>query len=126
MNPRCLFVYGTLRPGGRAFGRIQRWVLAHEPAALPDYVLVGEGHRYPWCVEQPEGEVLGDILEIPAIELLLPRLDIYEGVDGPHPEYRRILAEVTVSSGSRTAWVYVGDVGVPQDARPVEGNSWPS
>ncbi len=120
-----LFVYGTLRPSGAAFHLVADVVERHVAAVLVDYALVGEGHRYPWCVEAPGGEVAGEVLWIHSCESTLARLDEYEGLHEVDPEYQRVIAPVLTRDGPSTAWVYVGGPGVPPDAAPVPGSSWP-
>lgn len=119
-----LFVYGTLRPAGSAFDLISDLVVRHEPAVLVDHGLVGEGHRYPWCIEAPGQEVAGELLWLERVEEVLEAVDRYEGVDDPDPEYRRVLAEVMTSDGATSAWVYVGGPGVPPNAAWVGGGDW--
>ena len=119
-----LFVYGTLRPGARAYPMVEGAVERHQPAVLPGYGLVGEGHRYPWCIEAPGREVAGVLLWLNDPVRMLEHLDRYEGVDEDGPEYRRVALEVLTSDGECTAWVYVGGPGVPNDARPVDGDDW--
>jgi gamma-glutamylcyclotransferase (GGCT)/AIG2-like uncharacterized protein YtfP len=119
-----LFVYGTLRSNGSAFHMVADVVDRAVAAVLVDFALVGEGHRYPWCVESPGGEVSGEVLWIRSCDETLARLDKYEGVDGDNPEYRRVIAPVFTREGRSTAWVYVGGPGVPPDAGPVPGGSW--
>ena len=119
-----LFVYGTLRPQGRAFSLVRPSVVRHQPAVLAGYSLVGEVHRYPWCGEAPNGEVAGELLWLRNVEEALAILDEYEGVDEPDPEYRRVVADVVVGSEMVSAWVYVGGPGVPGDVRPIDGGDW--
>lgn len=119
-----LFVYGTLRPGSQAYEVVAEAVRHHEPAVLPGYGLVGEGHRYPWCVQIPGREVAGTLLRLHDPARVLEHLDRYEGTDDLDPEYRRLALDVVTSGGVCVAWVYVGGPGVPDDARPIEGNDW--
>lgn len=119
-----LFVYGTLRPQGGAFDLVRPVVVRHQPAVLVGYALFGEGHRYPWCIESPGGEVVGDLLWLAEVEETLRRLDEYEGVCHREPEYIRSVADVLTGTDLISAWVYVGGSGVPGDARPVEGADW--
>lgn len=124
VNLDRLFVYGTLRPRGRAFDLVRPVVVQHQPAVLTGYCLVGEGHRYPWCIESPGGEVVGDLLWLSEVEETLQRLDEYEGVRDPNPEYVRSVADVMIGSEVVPAWVYVGGTGVPGGVRPIEGADW--
>lgn len=119
-----LFVYGTLRPQGHAFRLVSPLVVRHRPAVLAGYSLVGEGHRYPWCVEAPNGEVAGELLWLREVEAALDRLDEYEGVHEPDPEYRRVVADVLTGAEMTQAWVYVGGPGIPGDVRPIDGGDW--
>lgn len=119
-----LFVYGTLRPSAPAYDLVADAVIDHCPAVLIDHVLVGEGHRYPWCIESPGGEVTGDLLWLSDAERTLAALDGYEGVDDDHPEYRRVIGAILTEHGPESAWVYVGGPASPPDARPVAGGDW--
>ena len=119
-----LFVYGTLRPSGTAFDLVSEHVERCVPAVLVDYALVGEGHRYPWCVEAPGGEVAGEVLWMRNPESTLVRLDLYEGIQDTDPEYRRVIAPVLTREGPTTAWVYVGGPGVPPGIDPIPGGVW--
>lgn len=119
-----LFVYGTLRPHSPAFELVRPAVVRHQPAVLTGYSLVAEGHRYPWCVESAEGEVAGDLLWLEEVEGTLRRLDEYEGVHDPDPEYVRSVADVLVGSSMLPAWVYVGGACVAGDVHPLEGTDW--
>lgn len=119
-----LFVYGTLRPRGHAFELVAAVVVRRCPAVLTGYSLVGEGHRYPWCIESPDGEVAGELLWLRDVEATLSRLDEYEGVNGPDPEYVRVVADVLTGADTLAAWVYVGGIGIPGDVRPIESGDW--
>lgn len=124
MTPSRLFVYGTLRPRGRAFDLVAASVVRHQEAVLVDFALVGEGHRYPWCIEQPGAEVAGDLLWLRDVEAVLTTLDDYEGVSARNPEYRRVIAQVLTVDRQWEAWVYAGGPGVPPDAVAVSDNAW--
>ena len=119
-----LFVYGTLRPRASAYDLVAGSVVAHCPAVLIDYVLVGEGHRYPWCVESPGNEISGDLLWLRDVEATLAALDSFEGVEEPDPEYRRVIGSILTQEGPSTAWVYVGGHGMPPGTDPIFGGDW--
>jgi gamma-glutamylcyclotransferase (GGCT)/AIG2-like uncharacterized protein YtfP len=119
-----IFVYGTLRPSGHAFHLVQPFVVRHCPAVLTGYILVGEGHRYPWCVKSPHGEVAGELLWLRDPERAFGVLDQYEGIHDPEPEYVRVVADVLIGNEIIPAWVYVGGPAVPGDAVVVEGGDW--
>lgn len=124
MSLNRLFAYGTLRPQGHAFSLIESVVIRYEPAVLSHFTLVGEGHRYPWCVQAPGREVVGDLLWLRQVEETLERLDRYEGLDEQAPEYRRVVVEVGTGDKLRSAWAYIGGPGVPSTAVPVQGVDW--
>ena len=119
-----LFVYGTLRPEGQAFHLVAPLVRRHQPAVLTGYTLVAEGHRYPWCVKSAQGEVVGELLWLDDPAAALERLDAYEGVDEPDPEYLRLVADVHTGNEVLSAWVYVGGRAVPGDAHVIAGGDW--
>lgn len=124
MSLNRLFVYGTLRPQCHAFSTIKSVVIRHEPAVLSHFTLVGEGHRYPWCVHSHGKEVVGDLLWLREVEDTLERLDRYEGLEEELPEYRRVVVEVASADRLRSAWAYIGGPGVPSGARPIQGGNW--
>lgn len=119
-----LFVYGTLRPEGHAHHLVAPLVFHRQPAVLTGYSLVGEGHRYPWCVKSAAGEVVGELLWLRDVESALAELDVYEGIHDPEPEYVRLVADVHTGNEVLAAWVYVGGAAVPSDAQSVPGGDW--
>jgi gamma-glutamylcyclotransferase (GGCT)/AIG2-like uncharacterized protein YtfP len=119
-----LFVYGTLRPRGRSHGLIAPLVERHEEAVLFEFCLVGEGHRYPWCVASEGGEVIGDLLWLRRPDEALAVVDRYEGVDETRPEYCRMVVEVFTTAGALSAWAYLGGPGMPDEASEVGGGDW--
>jgi gamma-glutamylcyclotransferase (GGCT)/AIG2-like uncharacterized protein YtfP len=105
-----LFVYGTLRPGERAW----RWYLGglaarHVPGRLDGYGLFGRTRPYPFAAPVPGLAVSGALVwvEEGAAEAVLRRLDEYEGAVGPDPLYRRRQEEIATSDGRQAAWVWV-------------------
>jgi gamma-glutamylcyclotransferase (GGCT)/AIG2-like uncharacterized protein YtfP len=96
---RRLFVYGTLRPGGGAFGRLLAASAdGTAPALLPHHLLYGAGLPYPYVVPGP-GRVVGDVVSLAGpVGRTLSSLDEYEG-----PEYERV--EARLADGA-VAWVY--------------------
>lgn len=109
---------------GGAYRLIASLVTRHEEAVLPDHRLVGEGHRYPWCVESPGDEVAGNLLWLRRPVEALEIVDRYEGVDTARPEYRRAVVTVLTVEGRTQAWAYVGGPWVPPGAETVEGGDW--
>lgn len=104
-----IFVYGTLKPGGRNYF-LARGVVHTETAYLEGYDLVHfEPERYPAMVPSIEvsgaGRVHGVVLTFRDIEAALPALDALEGLHLSPPEYERVL--VTVRPSGQTVWTYV-------------------
>ena len=118
MNPDGLFVYGTLRTGGRNHAWVLRTqpeglIRAHAPGRL--FHLPGEG--FPALIPAPEpsepppgpGWVAGEFIgygDEQELESAAQDLDALEDVDGGL--FERRLLPVRLSSGHRyQAWVYV-------------------
>lgn len=106
------FVYGTLRPGeGNHDLYLRGRTCSEEPGRLTGAVLY-DGPGYPYVVEQPGGEVLGDLVTALPEEYgrLLRELDrLEEYVPGdPRNLYERVGRDVVRADGSRVrAWVYL-------------------
>ncbi|MFC5721675.1 gamma-glutamylcyclotransferase family protein [Streptomyces gamaensis] len=134
-GPLPVFVYGTLRPGQGNHGRyLAGRTAAEEPAVLRGAVLY-EGPGFPYAVEEPGGEVHGELvtLDPERWRTLLAALDALEDyVPGrARNHYVRVERPVVRGDGVTVrAWVYVA-------ARPlarrlaalgvrVPGGSWPT
>lgn len=109
-----LAVYGTLRPGGRAyeaFGLAQR-TRHFGPCRIAGRIVDLGG--YPGLLAGDEA-VAGDLLgfDDPA---LLDELDAYEG-DG----YARATVRLVEPEGEALVWLWQGSV---EGAQPVPGNDW--
>ncbi len=115
-----LFVYGTLRrgfanPNAELLHRQATW-LGHGRISgrllllgtLPD-----SGQPYPGLfAPSPAGSssVVGDVFELAHPDLLLPRLDHYEGIGPEFPaphEYTRRLVEVELGGRNLSCWCYL-------------------
>lgn len=120
MKDDLLFVYGTLRRGGR-------WKMAHMLASHGEFI--GEAvyrarlYRvadYPCAVPSanPADRVRGDVYSLRDPASLLPLLDEYEGCgagSGEPAEYVRRCQEIQLLTGKTlSAWVYLYN-------RPVDG-----
>lgn len=79
---RAYFVYGTLRPGGRYWRAVRRFVVDYEPAWIEGFALYDLPEGYP-AIEPGEGRVFGDILYIRQgdEDAAQKVLDDIEGVD---------------------------------------------
>lgn len=115
MTPRSLlFVYGTLRQGGRNHSLIKDQVFVRVCRTQPWYRLVDLG-PYPGLLPEGECSVVGELWAISPDRW--PRLDRFEGV--PTLFDRR---EVTLDDSSvAEAYFYVGSL---RQAREC-GDEWP-
>lgn len=101
---KYLFVYGTLR-GGLDHPE-SKWLSAHSEF-LGAATAKGKLYRigwYPGLVESQEEKVVGELLLMDDPEIVLERLDIYEGV--AEGEYERKEVEVIFHEEPVKAWVY--------------------
>lgn len=137
MSPALLprvFVYGTLRPGGRNAALTGRFGLPGVQAAtLPAFQLFHlSPENYPVIVPGDPGErVRGELLTYPpeVWARVLPLLDALEGVGEVPPLYHRQRVRVTLGAGTTEgAWTYVyarpERLTLPGAAR-VPGGDWP-
>lgn len=120
-----IFVYGTLKPGGRNYS-LARGVTHTEPAYLEGFDLLHfEPEGYPAMVPGT-GRVHGVILTFADIGAALPALDALEGLHLTPPEYARVT--VTAQPSGRTVWTYVyvneARLAAPGTSR-VAGGDWP-
>lgn len=104
-----LFVYGSLRPAlkhplQRELQRHATWV----GAASWRGQLYDLG-RYPAAVQvsYPYRQVQGDLFQLRHADLLLRRLDCYEGIRAGLGEYRRVVTEVQRGEAVLAAWIYL-------------------
>ncbi len=109
-----LFVYGTLRSGGSAAGRMRP---ARSLGAARYRGRLYDLGAYPGAVpsDDPADVVCGELFALADATSLLSRLDRYEG-----PEFRRARASVTRESGEcLESWIYLYDrdvTGLPRIA----------
>lgn len=115
-----LFVYGTLRTGQTSRSLIEAYVKRAIPAtALGTIYAFPSGH--PGLVVDDRAPVRGELIWLNDLASALPLLDAYEGDD-----FIRVLAEVTIASGTTWAWLYA--LASPELARlgtRVEHGDWP-
>ena len=112
-----LFVYGTLRTGGRADGFLRG--CEHVGGATVEGALYDMG-AYPALVLGGEGRVEGEVWRCPAA--VLSRLDEYEGV--PEGLYHR----VRVDAGGVECWTYVAGPALASRLTPerrIPAGRWP-
>lgn len=142
-DPRHLFVYGTLRPGGRAPASL-RSLLRARGRQVGEGVVEGRLHHagsYPAAVpvqpdEDPAGECGdGDCEERPEVHGAVHALDdsdevlrALDGYEGVQPDdgglFRRDVAEVRLDDGrTREAWIYWYNRD-PEGLPVIEGGDW--
>ena len=117
-----VFVYGTLRTGGAAAGRLRDGVAVRRPAVLDGYAMVGRRHPYPFIVPDPTGSVVGEALGLipERAEALLVELDRYEG-----DEYRRTCAPVLVGEETVVAQFWeAADPAVVEGLDRIDSGDW--
>ncbi|WP_116210080.1 gamma-glutamylcyclotransferase family protein [Streptomyces olivoreticuli] len=129
-----VFVYGTLRPGRGNHARLLRGrTVAEKPARMRGAALY-EGPGYPYAVADPEGEILGEALWLPAdrYDAVLASLDVLEGYEpgGSANHYVRVIRPVRLPDGDTVrAWVYLAEERLAARlrlrGRRVEGGNWP-
>jgi gamma-glutamylcyclotransferase (GGCT)/AIG2-like uncharacterized protein YtfP len=107
------FVYGTLRPGQANHDLFLRGrIRSEEPGRLTGALLY-DGPGYPYAVEEPGGEVAGELVtpRSDAYAELLAVLDELEEYSPGDPRnlYERVARQVirTADGTSVRAWVYV-------------------
>lgn len=122
MSTFNLFVYGTLRSGGSAAGRLSACEkIADGTIGGTLYDIEG---RFPALVHYGTSPVPGEIWRCPADMLL--ELDSYEGT--ATGMFRRIAAEVVTSAGEAVAcWLYTAGPALSRQLTPasrVSGRTW--
>lgn len=112
-SPPRVFVYGTLRPGGRNAGLTARFGPPEtRSAALPGFRLLHlSPEEYPALVPGRPGErVRGEVLTYPpeVWAQVLPLLDALEGVHDTPPLYHRQRVTAVLAAGDpEEVWTYV-------------------
>ena len=123
MRAHHLFVYGTLRPGGRAFDSIvEPMAVSVRDAVLHGHALFGRDLPYPFVTPEPGARVVGALVELSPgrLEQALGALDAYEG-----DEYRRLVVDVGDHDDTVRAHVYVAAPHVELDqASRIPSGDW--
>ena len=119
-----IFVYGTLKPGGRNYF-LAKGVTHTEPAYLEGYQLLHfEPEGYPAMVPG-KSRVYGFILTFADIEAALPALDMLEGLHLTPPEYERVVVKVQPSGEAVWTYVYINRARLAAAGiSPVVGGNW--
>lgn len=117
-----VFVYGTLRAGGKAEAFLREGVVERCPAVLPGHALYGRLLPYPFAMADPGSEVVGEAVRLdpglaPAI---LSDLDTYEG-----DEYRRVCHRVALDDRKVIAHLWVAVEGDrPPESERIPSGDW--
>jgi gamma-glutamylcyclotransferase (GGCT)/AIG2-like uncharacterized protein YtfP len=120
-----LFVYGTLKPGGRN-AHLARGVVHAEPAYVDGFVLLHlHPEGYPAMV-RGSGRVHGFLLTFADLRAVLPMLDRLEGLDLEPPEYARVVVSVQPSGQNAWTYLYVNEKRLAAaGVVPVPNGDWP-
>jgi gamma-glutamylcyclotransferase (GGCT)/AIG2-like uncharacterized protein YtfP len=114
-----LFVYGTLRRGGRGHELLAG--CEQVGAARVAGTLYDIDGKYPALMLYGGTGVPGEVWRCP--DALLARLDAYEGAD------EKLFRRVGVRAGEHACWTYVAGPGLARKltpARRVAGGTWPA
>lgn len=110
MGIRNIFVYGTLLKGESNHDRFCGDALTIEPAVTTGR-LYHLPYGFPAMFDAPDGQVFGELMTFPDIEITLERLDRLEGYrpGDNNNHYTRIEKTVTVIGDYRTvlSWLFV-------------------
>jgi gamma-glutamylcyclotransferase (GGCT)/AIG2-like uncharacterized protein YtfP len=102
-HPHLIFIYGTLRRGGRAHDRMQRAVFQGNATIQGRLVHVDQ---YPGLILCDDQRVKGELYLVS--DTLLNELDRYEGCFESPPHYLRQETEVLLENGEEvSAQAYV-------------------
>jgi|SRR5277367_446533 len=108
-TPQYLFVYGTLKRGGKAHSQLRKenGVLFKSSARIRASLYRLHGEEYPAAVvtSAPNRFVKGDLFILHNPEKTLRDLDEFEGVD--EELFRRELVDVWARGRRIKAWAYV-------------------
>ena len=121
-----VFVYGTLKPGGRYHSVAQRGGRFTSQDAYIEgftlYYLAPEG--YP-AITRGQGKVYGNVFTFENIERALPFLDELEGCHWDPPEYERI--KTVAYPLNKEVWAYLyldGERLTQPGAKRLENGLW--
>lgn len=112
LNPRPVFVYGSLLQGLHNHRIIANLAETTTPASVSGVRLYAHGNAFPYAVAQ-EGEITkGEVVTVSEENwiLALVSLDRLEGYRGAEADnhYNRVLTDVTLHDGTVIeAWMYV-------------------
>ncbi|MDX2127653.1 MAG: gamma-glutamylcyclotransferase family protein [Chloroherpetonaceae bacterium] len=103
-----LFVYGTLRTGGRGAHLVSKY--GHKKADAKVKGLLYDIGDFPAFIHHEDAIVYGELIQLRP-NVTLEEIDEYEGVDKMHPHdglYRRDkITAVLMNNETVEAWIYV-------------------
>lgn len=117
-----MFVYGTLRTGGRGEAFLRDGVVERSFAVLAGHALYGRRLPYPFAVPEPDSVVVGEAVRLdPGLApSILSDLDTYEG-----DEYRRVRHRVLLDDREVIAHLWVAAEGHrPPEAELIASGDW--
>lgn len=117
-----VFVYGTLRTGGKAEAFLRDAVVERCPAVLLEHGLYGREWPYPFAVPDPDSVVVGEAVRLDPgrAPSILSNLDTYEG-----DEYRRVRHRVAIDDRHVIAHLWVAvDADRPPEAQRIPSGDW--
>lgn len=105
-----VFVYGTLRPGESAYGRVSGNLVTTRGASMPDFSMyIATNGRYPYAVEGGDG-IRGDLLYVQPerYNQTIATMDAYERYDPNQPATNQAYIRVVRTSGDGVwSWIYI-------------------
>lgn len=127
-----VFVYGTLKQGGKLAGAFDGNRTGSQRAVLKGALLYDLG-AFPFMVEAPDGEVIGELHTYSPLYKVITRMDSIEGFDPSREEsenfYLRKMVVVTGEDGKRyNAWAYFMNpehvARLTVTRKPIESGEW--
>jgi len=119
-----LFVYGTLL---KNFKHKVRQQVESDLTFISNATIKGALYdlgNYPGYVEEPAGEVKGELYRIDKIDRVFKVLDAYEGLFDDNPEYIKEKKTVELPDGQKVeSWIYVFQQQLrPEHKRIIDGD----
>jgi gamma-glutamylcyclotransferase (GGCT)/AIG2-like uncharacterized protein YtfP len=119
-----LFVYGTLL---KDFNHKARQPVEEHLQFISKATIKGALYdlgNYPGYVEEPDGEVKGELYLVSEIDKVFEVLDVYEGLFDDEPEYIRKKIAVELPGGEEIeSWIYIFQQQLrPEHKRIIDGD----
>ncbi|NCD70386.1 gamma-glutamylcyclotransferase family protein [Mucilaginibacter agri] len=119
-----LFVYGTLL---KDFKHKARFPVEEHLQFISEATVKGALYdlgNYPGYVEEPTGDVKGEIYLVSEIDKVFEILDEYEGLFDNEPEYIRKKKEIEIPNGETIeSWIYIYQQAIrPEHKRIMNGD----